>query len=184
MKTFILILILSLSFLNGQEENSLTNPFPDGNFIPLPLKVSNAWTYRQKFGGKTSYHSLWIADLININSQWVYILNDDWLFDNNGAYYKDGILYGMGVSYPEFPVEIVIPKDPVPGQTWIVDVDRVFKLEAIDDAISVPAGTFSAYKISVTRQPSVYNIWWANGIGIVKISGGEENSELISFFTE
>ncbi len=104
MKFSILILILSLSLLNGQEENSLTNPFPGDNFIPLPLKVGNAWTYRQIFSGKLSYHSLWIADSIIINSQLVYILNNDWLFDNNGAYYEDGILCGMEMSYPDYPV--------------------------------------------------------------------------------
>ncbi|MDO8549541.1 MAG: hypothetical protein Q7S39_05230 [Ignavibacteria bacterium] len=119
-----------------------------------------------------------------LNSQRVYILSVDWLFDNNGAYYSEGILYGMNITDPVNSVAAVFPKDPAVGQTWLIDVERIFKLEAVDDSITVPAGTFSAYRVSVTRQTSVYNIWWVNDIGIVKISGGEENSELISFFTE
>jgi len=90
----------------------------------------------------------------------------------------------MVLSYPEYPVQAVFPRDPVVGQTWQTGVERICKLEAVDDTITVPAGTFSAYRISFTRETFVYNIWLANGIGIIKISGGEENSELISFFTE
>lgn len=180
MKYFIWFLLLSLTLLSCNKDESTNNPSTSSDFIPLPLKVNNSWIYKHTISGQTTYDTCSIINTTIINSQLIYVLNDQWLFDKNGAYYVEGILYGMRVSGPEQRIEVIYPKNPVVGQQWYVDdVETTFKLETLEESISVPAGTFSCSRLTgIPESGDTYLVWFSNGKGIIKATYTSESYEL------
>ena len=169
MKKLMTLLLLSLTiFIGCSKDDNPTNPNNSSDFIPLPLKLGNLWIYDHTNPNGTSQRTNSVTGNLTINGEPAFQLNDDWLFDNDGCYYKDGLLYGCKVSDPTTTTEVVFPKNPTIGQTWIVDNDT-WKLEATNVSVTVPAGTFICYKISVTKTSSSYNTYWSNGKGIIKV---------------
>jgi DUF3108-like len=200
MKRIFLIFYLSISpiFLFSQIMNIHTN---DGNlqhfnlseidsisfsiipdtseFIPIPLKINNSWTYSYTDPTGTSEYTNSIIALV-VNELATFILSDDWLWDNNACYYSNGNLYGFQLDDEVNSLEIVFPSNPRIGDEWIVD-GKTFSLDAINETITVPAGTYNCHKVKVQKE-SAYYVWWANNIGMIKLESAEENHELISFY--
>lgn len=185
MKLFICFVVLSLTFISCKKSESPTESTSTGDFVPLPLKAGNVWVYYHTISGQTTYDTCKIINTTTINSQLTYVLNNQWLFDKDGAYYNEGTLYGLRVSGPDLKLEIIYPKNPIIGQLWHVsDVESTFKLEALNESVTVAAGTFSCSRITgTTNDGLLYTIWWSNGKGIIKASytSPQENYELASY---
>jgi hypothetical protein len=183
MKPYVCLLMLLLTLVSCNKSESPTTPSGSNDFIPLPLKVGNTWIYKHTVSGQTSYYTCSIVSSTTINSQLVYLLNEQWLFDKNAAYYTEGILHGMRVSSgPDQKIEVIYPKNPVVGQTWYVyDVSSGFKLEALNESVTVPAGTFSCSRLTgIPDSGDMYSVWYSNGKGIIKASYTSETYELSS----
>jgi hypothetical protein len=184
MKPYVCLLILSLTLVGCNKSESPTTPSATNDFVPLPLKVGNKWVYRGTVSGQISQDTASIVNTTTINSQLVYVLNSQWLFDKNGAYYIEGTLYGMRVTGPDQKIEVIYPKNPVVGQTWHVDdIESTLRLEALDETVSVLAGTFSCSRIKFTPDdPAVDSglIWFSSGKGLIKFSHTSQSSELVS----
>jgi hypothetical protein len=182
MKPAAWFLLLSLTLLSCNKSDSPTNPSTSNDFVPLPLRVGNTWIYRLILSGQTSYDTCRIINAATINSQLVYVMNQRRFFDKDGFYYDEGFLYGMRVSGPDQKIEIVYPDNPVIGQTWYVyDVSSSFRLEALNESVTVPAGTFSCSRLTVTEDNGdIYSAWMSSGKGVIKMSSGSDSFELIS----
>ena len=157
----ITIAIILFSLFGCKKDDSSTNPGPSSDFVPLPLKVGNTWIYNSTNPNRSGQDTFSISGTATLNEESGYRLNND------GCYYKDGILYLCKANSPSTTIEVVFPKNPVVGQTWIVD-DNTWKLVATNVSITVPAGTFSCYKITIAgTSPS--NVYWASGKGFIKM---------------
>jgi len=167
-------LLLGCSNDDGPNETNITY-----NFTSLPLKAGNQWVYNYYTPTDTGEHINSIQTAITLNGIDGYQLNNDWLFDNDGCYYKDGNLYGCKISDPTSTAEIVFPNNPSINQTWMVDT-YTWKLEQKGISVTVPAGTFNCYKIIATKNVNTYILYWAIEKGIIKFedNAGTEKSEL------
>jgi hypothetical protein len=184
MKPYVCLLILSLTLVSCNKSESPTTPSGTTDFVPVPLKVGNTWIYSITASGQTGRDTFSIVNTTTMNSQTVYVLNDQWLFDKNGAYYNEGVLYGMRVTGPDQKIEVIYPKNPVVGQQWHVsDVESTFKLEALGESVSVPAGTFSCSRIRLTPDDPAVDagfVWFSDTKGIIKATLPSEIVELVS----
>lgn len=168
---FSIFLVILISLTSCKKENSPTEPQGSSNFIPLPLKHQNFWTFNHIDSSGVTEYTNTITSTTVINNDTIYVFNDDWLFDKDGFYYSDGVLYGLKVSNPSNSKEVVFPKNPSVGQMWTVK-GFTLQLEAVNVSVTVPAGTFNCYKI-LDIPPSgssstQYYIYWSNGIGPIK----------------
>jgi DUF3108-like len=170
----------NLQHFNLAEIDSISfSVIPDtSGFIPIPLKINNRWIYSLTDPSGTSEYTNSIIALV-VNELETFILSDDWLWDNNACYYSNNNLYGFQLDDQDNSLEIVFPSNPRIGDEWIVD-GKTFSLEATNETIAVPAGTYNCHKAKVQKE-STYYVWWANNIGMIKLESSEENHELISF---
>lgn len=158
---------------------TFTNSEDTSEFIPMPLQVGNSWTYVYNNSSGTSEITNSIISTQTINDVETFVLNDDWLWDNDGCYIKDGNLFGLKISEPNSSLEIVFPNRPNVGDIWMVD-GKEFTLEAINEIITVPAGVFSCYRIFSKKNTDENYLWWSIGKGIIKSQSTYSTSELKS----
>jgi hypothetical protein len=170
--------VVLCSSMSCKKDESPSNIITANDFIPIPLNVGNTWIYDHTNSSGTHQDTFSISGTATLNGESGFTLSDDWLFDNDGGYYKGGILYGCKTSSPSTTTEIVFPKNPSVGQTWSVD-GKAWKLEATNISITVPAGTFSCYKVSIA-EATPFDIYLADGKGIIKTGemNESEHSEL------
>jgi len=165
-----LTLIAAFLVFSGCSKDNPTNATNDTtaqDFVPLPLAVGNTWIYETN----TGYDTIKVTGLMQVNNQALYVLDDDWLWDNDACYYSNGILYGRKLN-DSTSTEIVFPKNPIIGQTWITSqaAQATWVLQSNSDQISVPAGTYTCYRIIVRWPESTWYYWWTNGKGIIKMA--------------
>ena len=68
--------------------------------------------------------------------------------------------------------------DKVTGQTATKSKDETWKVEAVDESVTVPAGTFSALRVRKTTSGAAdKTFWFAKGVGKLKETG-EQTEEL------
>lgn len=173
MKYLFLLLSLSFMFLSCSKDDNPTESQGSSAFIPLPLKFQNYWTFNSTTPSGITEYTNTITSTTVINNETIFVFNDDWLFDKDGFYYSDGALYGLKVSNPSNTTELIFPKNPSVGQMWTITGEGfTLLLEAINVSVTVPAGTFSCYKILSTPPSGSTNtqfyLYWSNGIGPVK----------------
>jgi DUF3108-like len=178
---FLFFVVIILSFTSCKKENSPTEPQSNSDFIPLPLKEQNFWAFNftTASGGTSEFADTIITTTI-INNKTIYVFNYAWLFNKDGFYYSNGILYGLEVNNPSSSTEVVFPKNPSVGQMWTVD-GYTLQLVGTNVSVTVPAGTFNCYKILETTlidsSTSQFYSYWSNGIGFIK---GEDKNNVNS----
>jgi len=142
-----------------QNDNLVTNPDKSSDLLLLPLNVGNTWVYSNS---KRVYNdTIYLSETTKLNGETVYTIN------NNAFFYKDGALYTFLVNNPSTTPQVIIPKNPVLGQTWYVYGNK-WKLVEKNVSIRVPAGTFSCYLTHITGE-NEYNVYWANGKGFIMV---------------
>lgn len=170
MKEIFAIIVVLCIGIGCTKNDSSTNPATSSDFIPLPLKAGNTWIYNSTNPNRSGQDTFSISGTAALNGESGYLL------DNGGCYYKEGILYKCEVNSPSTTAEVVFPKNPVVGQTWIVN-GNTWKLVATNVPITVPAGTFSCYRITIAgTSPST--VYWASGKGFIKMG---ESSDAVHY---
>lgn len=88
----------------------------------------------------------------------------------------------MGVMWQETYQETEV--DPTTGQQTTVSKTESWTVEAVDEQITVPAGTFTTIKVrrvgAVVGQADK-RYWFAPGVGKVREEGGNQVEELASY---
>ena len=176
-------LVLAHGCSQKTEEGGGKSYFPNG--------VGNTWTYSNDDGTSMTV-TVDRTDVIfgNIAVQ-LFVATDldsgGHVTDTDEEYYRvtDAGVYDHGT--PTYPQETGLPWLLFPltvGKTWtFVDgttYDRIATVVAIEN-VTVPAGTFSCYKVSYTwkqddTEISTDTSWFGDGVGVVKVvsSGSPE----------
>lgn len=82
----------------------------------------------------------------------------------------------VGATWTNSYTEVEV--DKVTGQTATKSKDETWKVEAVDESVTVPAGTFSALRVRKTTSGAAdKTFWFAKGVGKLKETG-EQTEEL------
>lgn len=145
------------------------------NTIPriFPLKVGNQWYYKNSVIGSTFY--LKINSLRKSGGTEFYKV-DDGSRDNSELFYQCTILYKIAHG-----AQVLVLKDDMKiGDTWNwIDWDnQVVNASVLQyTSVSVPAGTFNAWRIKFSGGESS-EYWISPGVGFVKIIGDHPATEI------
>ena len=186
-----LLMLLGISCLASLSDRSISPvPVSGGTRAVgdlLPLAVGNYWSYRivegRRFSDSVTYGVVGTRKIPC--GREVFLFDSRWLLGKDAAYLRDGALYGLEMGRASYSREMLVPAQAEPGRTWEADRGAHFTLVDGDDTVKVPAGTFVCSRIDVTRpRPehlAQFTMWWAPGVGLVKVGGESLTMELLAY---
>lgn len=94
---------------------------------------------------------------------------------------EDSARLTPGASFTTTHTEAVT--DVATGATTMSDKVEQWTVEAVDEAITVPAGTFCALRVrrTVAATGSIKTYWFARGVGKIRESGAGQTEELSGY---
>jgi hypothetical protein len=84
----------------------------------------------------------------------------------------------LGAKWTEEYKETKVSKSGVPTTS---DQSDAWTVEAVDESVTVPAGTFKAVVLSRTAGGAPKKFWFVRGVGKVKETDGPQTEELVSY---
>jgi hypothetical protein len=152
----------------------------------IPLSVGNQWVYKYYNSEKEAL----VMDTIIIESTFedggyqVYqFSDDDYTFGEHSLFYKGSDLWGYEIPSGIATATILVPQKKTLNSQILNDDGHIRTVVSLNEKISVPAGTFSCYKLKDELDNETYILytWICDGIGVVKYQTETKTRELVSY---
>ncbi len=147
----------------------------------LPLSIRNSWTFHSTDGIiQTTYRITGKQKLSNGID--VFIFDKEFIFKKNAFYESNGALFGLNMSNPDSTLAFIFPDGVKVGDQWkILNNEALLKVEAVDDKVITPAGTFTCVRTVDLAISNKSYVWWAYGVGVVKVGTYNKFQQLFSY---
>jgi hypothetical protein len=166
---FLTIVLISLNFSCGKKDNPSSGDQPAAAKPIFPLKVGNRWVY--DYSNSSKEDTLLIIANTQTNGKQVFTFaggasSDEGYFNcTDGLFYEGDDLWGIRGGI----MKIVIKSTLSINDSTILPDNSTLKVISKNEALSVPAGNFTCFKLFWSRgSGDVEYIWMSAGTGIVQ----------------
>ena len=109
--------------------------------------------------------------------------DDDYTFGEHSLYYKGSDLWGYEITRGIASAKVLVTQKKAVNSQILSEDGHTRTVVSLNEKITVPAGTFTCYKLKdeYDSETYIFYTWICDGIGVIKLQIDTKTRELVSY---